>query len=136
MIGKGSFGSVYTGLNCDTGELLAVKEFCFSGTVEVIKEVWNTSGQRCLIQSLGCAHSGVRDCPSPSPSSLCSAQQLAQLQREITILQQLNHENIVRYRGTEREGCILRVFLEFISGGSITAIIKQFGVLPESVIVR
>ena len=39
MIGKGSFGFVFTGLNCDTGELLAVKEFRFSGTVEVIKEV-------------------------------------------------------------------------------------------------
>ena len=98
MIGQGSFGAVFLGLNQYHGELLAVKEFRIQGSSETIVE------------------------------------QVRGLQREISILQQIRHPNIVRYRGTEREGNVLRVFLEYVAGGSLSSIIKQFGPLHEDII--
>lgn len=61
---------------------------------------------------------------------------MAALEREIALLQDLDHPNIVQYLGTHREGAKLFIMLEFCSGGSITAALQQFGPLSEAVIRR
>jgi mitogen-activated protein kinase kinase kinase ANP1 len=62
--------------------------------------------------------------------------QVSALQREISVLQKLKHENIVRYLGTERAKRVLCIFLEYVPGGSISSMLNEFGAFPESLIRR
>lgn len=62
--------------------------------------------------------------------------QVAALQREISVLQKLKHENIVRYLGTERAKRVLCIFLEYVPGGSVSSMLSEFGAFPESLIRR
>eukprot|EP00741_Cyanophora_paradoxa_P001846 tig00000507_g1789.t1 len=61
---------------------------------------------------------------------------VAALEVEIALLKQLQHENIVRYVGSETdpEHQEIRIFLEYVPGGSIASLISKFGHLTESVI--
>ncbi|KAG2431906.1 hypothetical protein HXX76_009397 [Chlamydomonas incerta] len=116
-IGSGSFGQVYLALNCDTGELLAVKE--------VPAGLAGGDG--------GGAGGGGREA-------------VAQLEREVALLSALRHPNIVRYVGTQRNaaggggagggggGAPLYIFLEYVPGGSLSSQLARFGPLPEPLV--
>ena len=129
-LGAGSFGSVYLGLNADTGELFAVKEVEVLANSERAKEA------------------------------------AAQLEREVRLLTELQHPNIVRYIGTARDdkgtegderrdedddasdearganagdakrggASSLFIFLEYVPGGSIAGLLERFGPLETSVV--
>ena len=62
-----------------------------------------------------------------------SKKELGMLQNEINTLRSLLHPNIVRYIGTEVTSTSLSIFLEYIPGGSLKALIDKFGALEESV---
>ena len=51
-----------------------------------------------------------------------------ELESEIATLRKLNHNNIVRYLGTERTPTHLNIFLEWMPAGSISTNLKEFGV--------
>ena len=53
---------------------------------------------------------------------------------EIEILKQLKHENIVTYIGTQKNKNKLLIFLEYLSGGSISSLLKRYGKLNERII--
>eukprot|EP01102_Stenamoeba_stenopodia_P004252 TRINITY_DN14582_c0_g1_i1.p1 TRINITY_DN14582_c0_g1~~TRINITY_DN14582_c0_g1_i1.p1 ORF type:complete len:593 (+),score=98.55 TRINITY_DN14582_c0_g1_i1:315-2093(+) len=110
VIGQGSFGKVYLGLNQVTGELLAVKQI-------VLEQQFPFSGDS-----------------SSDPSAFVRSKELEALQQEMSILRRLRHENIVRYYGTSREGCKLNIFLEYVPGGSLHSIIQKFGPLNEDLV--
>ena len=59
---------------------------------------------------------------------------ISTLENEIRLLEGLKHRNIVRYQGTEREGGCLCIFLEYVPGGSIKALIHKFSKLEDSVV--
>lgn len=63
-------------------------------------------------------------------------EEVAQLEMEIALLGTLNHPNIVKYLGTERNNVSneLSIFLEHMPGGSIAELVSRFGKLDESVI--
>ena len=63
------------------------------------------------------------------------AGRLSALKNEIDTMRCLEHPNIVRYIGAERDGDSLNIFMEFVSGGSIASLIKTYGALTESVVV-
>lgn len=97
MIGEGTFGKVYKGLNQSTGELLAIKQFYLAdGSEEEVDE----------------------------------------LQREIAVMWELDHENIVRYLGTSKTDRFLYIILEYVTGGSIASMLAQYGSFTESLIRR
>ncbi|CAN6233285.1 unnamed protein product [Urochloa humidicola] len=48
-------------------------------------------------------------------------QSASQLQQEILLLSQLEHENIIQYFGAKKEETLLSIFLEFVSEGSLVA---------------
>jgi len=103
MIGKGSFGQVYAGLDLQSGRLLAVKRVAKSS--------------RDSEDDLDC-------------------KEILALESEIKLLRTLYHPNIVAYLGTERAKGGLHIFLEYVGGGSIAAVLSKFGAFSESVVRR
>jgi serine/threonine protein kinase len=63
-----------------------------------------------------------------------STRELAALENEILLMQNLRHENIVRYLGTERTKDSLSIFLEYVPGGSVRSVLDRFGMLEEGVV--
>lgn len=62
-----------------------------------------------------------------------SSRELSSLENEINLLRNMRHPNIVRYIGTEVNPTALSIFLEYVPGGSLKALISKFGQLEESV---
>ncbi|ORZ40382.1 kinase-like domain-containing protein [Catenaria anguillulae PL171] len=61
-----------------------------------------------------------------------NAAMLEALQREIELLRDLSHENIVHYLGFERARDTLNVFLEYVPGGSLASLLGTIGTaLPD-----
>ncbi|GBC03541.1 hypothetical protein RclHR1_05190005 [Rhizophagus clarus] len=102
LIGMGSFGCVYLGLNSITGELMAVKQ------VEL------PTGQ--------------------SANEQRKKSMLDALQREISLLQELHHENIVQYLGSQHDEETLNIFLEYVPGGSVATMLNNYGPLEETLV--
>ncbi|KAJ4392529.1 ATP binding [Neurospora sp. IMI 360204] len=104
LIGQGSFGSVYLALHAITGELLAVKQV---------------------------------EAPAPGADSKNDARKKSMidaLKREITLLRDLQHPNIVQYLGCSSSAEYLNIFLEYVPGGSVQTMLNQYGALPESLV--
>ncbi|CAA7057736.1 unnamed protein product [Microthlaspi erraticum] len=51
---------------------------------------------------------------------------IQQLEGEIALLSQLQHQNIVRYRGTAKDGSNLYIFLELVSQGSLLKLYQRY----------
>ncbi|KAI8146131.1 hypothetical protein BJV82DRAFT_406469 [Fennellomyces sp. T-0311] len=105
LIGKGSFGRVYLAFNVATGEVIAVKQ------VEIPK----------------------------TKSDLLNSHQhdmVDALYQEIAMLRDLDHDNIVQYLGYGRdddEG-VVNIFLEYVSGGSISSRLALHGAFEEPLV--
>ncbi|TKY89475.1 hypothetical protein EX895_002006 [Sporisorium graminicola] len=102
LIGAGSFGNVFLGMNAKTGLLMAVKQ------VEL------PSGDSNLDQR----KKGM----------------LEALEREIKLLKTLEHENIVQYLDSFADGSHLNIFLEYVPGGSIVALLRNYGAFEEPLV--
>eukprot|EP00667_Euglena_gracilis_P001720 EG_transcript_1719 len=59
---------------------------------------------------------------------------LRALAQEIRMMENLQHPNIVRYLGTDRTENGIYIFMEYIPGGSIASLLKQFGPFQEKLI--
>ncbi|OTA66475.1 mitogen-activated protein kinase [Hypoxylon sp. EC38] len=104
LIGQGSFGSVYLALHAVTGELLAVKQV---------------------------------EAPSPGANSQTDARKksmIEALKREIGLLRDLRHANIVQYLGCSSSAEHLNIFLEYVPGGSVQTMLNSYGALPEPLV--
>jgi len=58
------------------------------------------------------------------------------LQTEINLMGKLDHPNIVRYLGTSTDKQNFNILMEFVPGGSIASMLKNFGVFDEIVVSR
>ncbi|KAH2139574.1 hypothetical protein KXV72_000914 [Aspergillus fumigatus] len=104
LIGEGSFGSVFLALHAITGELMAVKQ------VEIPSATKGTEFDK-------------------RKNSMVTA-----LKHEIELLQGLHHPNIVQYLGTSADDQYLNIFLEYVPGGSIATMLKQYNTFQEPLI--
>ena len=104
LIGQGSFGSVYLALHAVTGELMAVKQV----------EVPSASGTSHM---------------DHKKTNMVEA-----LKREIGLLRDLKHKNIVQYLGSSSDEHHLNIFLEYVPGGSVATMLVNYGPLGESLI--
>lgn len=59
---------------------------------------------------------------------------LEALEREMTFLKELNHENIVRYLGSSIDENFLNIFLEYVPGGSVQSMLNSYGPFEEPLI--
>ncbi|XP_066319652.1 mitogen-activated protein kinase kinase kinase 1-like [Miscanthus floridulus] len=57
---------------------------------------------------------------------LNAKQCILQLEHEISLLSRLEHENIVQYFGTDKEGGKLYIFLELVTQGSLAALYQKY----------
>ncbi|KAL0367570.1 UNVERIFIED_CONTAM: Mitogen-activated protein kinase kinase kinase NPK1 [Sesamum radiatum] len=71
---------------------------------------------------------------SANSASKKTQEYIRELEKEVNLLKNLSHPNIVRYLGTAREDDSLNILLEFVPGGSISSLLGKFGSFPESVI--
>jgi mitogen-activated protein kinase kinase kinase len=104
LIGQGSFGSVYLALHAVTGELLAVKQV---ETPSPGANGQNDSRKKSMIEAL---------------------------KREISLLRDLRHPNIVQYLGCGSSAEYLNIFLEYVPGGSVQTMLNSYGALPEPLV--
>jgi mitogen-activated protein kinase kinase kinase len=104
LIGQGSFGCVYLALHAVTGELLAVKQ----------------------VEAPG---SGAGNQNDARKKSMIEA-----LKREISLLRDLRHPNIVQYLGCSSSAEYLNIFLEYVTGGSVQTMLNSYGALPEPLV--
>jgi len=104
LIGEGSFGSVYLALHAITGELMAVKQ------VELPSAAKGTEFDKR------------------------KNNMVAALKHEIELLRGLHHPNIVQYLGTSADDQYLNIFLEYVPGGSIAEMLKQYNTFQEPLI--
>jgi hypothetical protein len=104
VIGKGSFGEVHLALNLNDGSLMAAKEVLLkSGVVNAMEF-------------------GTPRHP------------LVMLANEIIILEATSHcphPNIVTYRGYEYDDAGVRLFVDYVSGGSIFSLLTRVGRFDE-----
>ena len=56
--------------------------------------------------------------------------------REIEVYQKLEHEHIVRYLGYKQLGDNVFINMEYMPGGSVSAMLKQYGAFEEKVIKK
>ncbi|KAF9464737.1 hypothetical protein BDZ94DRAFT_1190676 [Collybia nuda] len=102
LIGAGSFGKVYLGMDASNGLLMAVKQ------VEL---------------------------PTGSaPNQERKKSMLSALEREIELLKNLQHENIVQYLYSSIDDEYLNIFLEYVPGGSVTALLRNYGAFEETLV--
>lgn len=106
LIGEGSFGSVFLALHAITGELMAVKQ------VEVPSATQGTEYDK--------------------RKNLM----VAALKQEIELLQGMSHANIVQYLGTVADDQHLNIFLEYVPGGSIATMLKQYNNFQEPLVKK
>jgi len=55
---------------------------------------------------------------------------------EIEVYQKLEHEHIVPYIGAKQDGEDIYIYMEYMPGGSISSMLKQYGSFPEKVLKR
>jgi mitogen-activated protein kinase kinase kinase len=129
-IGRGAFGEVYMGLNVDTGALFAEKVIeldYFDGGGSGARDA-DTLG--IIDEELdGLSHNG-RHRSRLNGRVEGVDEQISEARREIDLMRQLTHEHIVQYLGTKLTRHALSIYLEYISGGSILALLKRFGPFP------
>ncbi|KAK1601866.1 hypothetical protein QYE76_008382 [Lolium multiflorum] len=63
-----------------------------------------------------------------------SKERLRQLNQEVDLLSQLSHQNIVQYYGSKLTDEALSIYLEYVSGGSIHKLLRDYGPFREPVI--
>lgn len=56
------------------------------------------------------------------------------LKREIDLLRELKHPNIVQYLGSNSDDTHLNIFLEYVAGGSVATMLNNYGPLPEPLV--
>jgi len=85
------------------------------------------AGELIAVKQIPCLHSDVEDEEDEA---------LRNLQKEIDVMKQLHHPNIVRYLGTEHdlESNMMHIFIEYVPGGSISSLLAKMGFFPEAVV--
>ncbi|KAK7679557.1 hypothetical protein QCA50_017459 [Cerrena zonata] len=79
----------------------------------------------------------VKQVKIPNEASMNNELQKAMieaLEREMTLLKELNHENIVRYLGSSTDDQFLNIFLEYVPGGSVQSMLNLYGPFEEPLI--
>lgn len=118
LLASGAFGDVYLGIDTKTGGLMAVKQVSLPAATseKAASELERT------------------------PYSDKYSKALRDIENELTLLRSMKHSNIVNYLGSSVEKGsadgdrrVLNIFLEYVPGGSIASLLRNFGAFDETV---
>lgn len=146
-IGAGSFGTVYLGLHAFTGELMAVKQV----ELPKVQHLVNVPKEESTVLSLDDAvtlqgstmnsNETIAGDEEKTPNGKAELKDkdhrqnlIEALQHEMELLKDLKHEKIVRYLGSSSDENYLNIYLEYVPGGSITAMLNNYGAFSEPLI--
>ncbi|KAJ2088364.1 ATP binding [Coemansia sp. RSA 986] len=79
----------------------------------------------------------VKEVELPTPGSVSNSRNhrmVDALKHELDLLKGLDHKNVVKYLGTDVDDTNLYIFLEYVSGGSVSSALASFGMFPESLV--
>ncbi|GET87162.1 protein kinase, putative [Leishmania tarentolae] len=130
LIGKGSYGAVYRGMQRSNNRIIAMKEIRLPGIVEQQPQ-YSDKLAATAASPPGVSSSAEMPGSNPAKGESPLAKEVAAIQRELTLLKQLSHPNIVRYLNDEVVDGTLRIYMDYVSGGSVTAALKSYGSFEE-----
>eukprot|EP00755_Sulcionema_specki_P018654 Sspe_Gene.67452::Locus_39795_Transcript_2_3_Confidence_0.400_Length_4557::g.67452::m.67452 len=130
LLGKGAFGEVFLGMGSD-GILVAVK--CMRLPTSRMEDNVSPTQQQSAL-----ARRRQLQRKSPSSDNRDQLQQIEDLLREVGVMHKLRHENIVSYLASAVVDGYILIVMEYLSGGSLADMLKQFGEgsIPHSCIQR
>ncbi|XP_076884328.1 uncharacterized protein LOC143533415 [Bidens hawaiensis] len=96
-------------INWQRGELLG------RGSLGTVYECFNEFGYFFAVKEFSLLDKGSQ-----------GKQSIIQLEHEISLLSRLNHENIVRYLGTDKDDGKLYIFLELVTKGSMAKLYQKY----------
>lgn len=76
----------------------------------------------------------VKEVDLPTSSEDSRNRMVVALKREMDLLRELHHENIVRYLGTASDTKKMYIFLEYIPGGSVSSMLHTYGPFEEPLV--
>ncbi|VDB91802.1 unnamed protein product [Peniophora sp. CBMAI 1063] len=139
-LGKGAFGQVYRALNWATGETVAVKEIQLSNIpkneIGQIMQLGDSLGKGAFGQVYRALNWATGETVAVKEIQLSNIpkNEIGQIMSEIDLLKNLNHPNIVKYKGFVKTREFLYIILEFCENGSLNHICKRFGKFPENLV--
>ncbi|CCK69792.1 mitogen-activated protein kinase kinase kinase SSK2 KNAG_0D00390 [Huiozyma naganishii CBS 8797] len=95
-VGGGTFGSVYSAVNLDNGDILAVKEI----------KIQDSKAMEKIFPSV---------------------------KEEMSVMEMLNHPNIIQYYGVEVHRDKVNIFMEYCEGGSLASLLEHGRIEDEMV---
>eukprot|EP01065_Artemidia_motanka_P048986 TRINITY_DN8037_c0_g1_i2.p1 TRINITY_DN8037_c0_g1~~TRINITY_DN8037_c0_g1_i2.p1 ORF type:complete len:1005 (+),score=185.60 TRINITY_DN8037_c0_g1_i2:213-3227(+) len=131
-LGEGAFGKVYLGMGSDGG-LVAVKTMRlpapapFAAPTSPSSPESASSGPSTPAARRRAARKrGAPPTPRQNPQA-DHLNQIEDLLREVALMQSLRHENVVAYFGSAVIRGHIMIVMEYLSGGSLDGVLKQFG---------
>uniref|UniRef100_A0A7N0TKK6 mitogen-activated protein kinase kinase kinase n=1 Tax=Kalanchoe fedtschenkoi TaxID=63787 RepID=A0A7N0TKK6_KALFE len=94
------------------------------GSYGSVYEAISVDGFFCAIKEVSLVDQGSQ-----------AKQSILQLEQEIDLLSQFEHENIVRYHGTDKDESNLYIFLELVSKGSLASLHQKYELQDSQVSV-
>lgn len=76
----------------------------------------------------------VKEVDLPTSSEDSRNRMVDALKREMGLLRELHHENIVRYLGSTSDSKKMYIFLEYIPGGSVSSMLRTYGPFEEPLV--
>eukprot|EP00756_Hemistasia_phaeocysticola_P000653 Hpha_TRINITY_DN10477_c0_g1::TRINITY_DN10477_c0_g1_i1::g.193267::m.193267 len=133
VLGKGAFGEVFIGM-AGNGGLVALKAMILPDTLRRGKRS-SFEGLATVDMPVGCLFP-FRSADTES-DTVTRGDVIHDLLKEVALMCQLRHENIVSYLGTAVCREHLVVVLEYVPGGSLHSLVWQFdGQIPLSSVKR